>query len=415
MMNKLFTLFLCASVLISCSKDDGPTVEQCSKPTNLQVTNITHAAATLSWEHSNPEASFTVEFGTAGFAPGSGTLLNTSETSLSLSSLNAETTYDFYITANCGNSNLSLPTNLTQFTTLQPPVVAEFRPQLSELNIYTGNLSNLEPGNYAFEYQLATPLFTDYAYKQRLIALPQGSSLTYQDDGLPVFPDNTVITKTFYYNIDDRDESLGKIILETRVLIKTNGEWTTGNYKWNEAQTDATLTLDGHEVPVSYTDADGETVDLAYEIPSNTDCFTCHSNNNEVIPIGPKVRTLNSNGQLQHMIDTNLISNIASENDAEALPNWEDSTNFTLEQRARAYFDVNCAHCHQPGGSCENESSLDFRYETRFDDTFIFDFKESIFARMSSYFVPEYGMPLIGTTVLHEEGFALINAYINTL
>src|SRR5690606_39232672 len=160
MMNKLFTLFLFASVLISCSKDDGPTVEQCSKPTNLQVTNITHAAATLSWEDSNPEASFTVEFGTAGFAPGSGTLLNTSETSLSLSSLNAHSTYDSYITANFRNSSLSLPTTLPQSTTLQPPVVAEFRPQLSELNIYTRSLGHQEPGNYAFEYQLATTIFT---------------------------------------------------------------------------------------------------------------------------------------------------------------------------------------------------------------------------------------------------------------
>ena len=30
--------------------------------------------------------------------------------------------------------------------------------------------------------------------------------------------------------------------------------------------------------------------------------------------------------------------------------------------RARAYLDVNCAHCHQPGGSASN-SGLDLRWE----------------------------------------------------
>src|SRR5690606_19599625 len=97
---------------------------------------------------------------------------------------------------------------------------------------------NLQPTIYAFEYKLNTSLFTDYAHKQRLIALPAGTTMTFDGDGLPMFPDNTVIAKTFFYNIDDRDQSLGKIIIETRILIKINGVWETGDYRWNEDQTD---------------------------------------------------------------------------------------------------------------------------------------------------------------------------------
>lgn len=414
-MNRLLLFACLITIIFSCSKDDGPTVEQCATPNNIQVTNTTHNSIMLSWNSSNESATFTIEYGLSGFTQGSGTTISSTTTTTNISGLAAETAYDFYITADCGNNNVSITTSGTTLSTLQPPVVAQFLTNLSDLNIFNGDLGNLTPSDYAFEYDLITPLFTDYAYKQRLIALPIGTSLEYQDDGLPVFPDNTVISKTFYYNIDDRDPNLGKIIIETRILIKLNGEWETGNYKWNEAQTEATLTLDGHVVPTTYIDSNGDTVSLDYEIPSNTDCFTCHNINNIITPIGPKIRTLNFNGQLQQLIGSNLIINIATEDEATSLPNWEDDTNFTLDERARAYLDVNCAHCHQPGGDCALESVLDFRYETRFQDTYIFDYKDSIWARMFSSDIPEYGMPLIGTTVRHEEGFDLISEYVDSL
>lgn len=413
-MNRILVFTLSMLFVFSCSKDDGPTVEQCNKPTNIQVTNTTYESATISWDSSNEGAIFSIEYGISGFTQGSGTTVTSATTSTSISGLTDETAYDLYITADCGDNNLSITTNVTTFSTLQLPVVPQFLTNLSELNIYNGDLGNLTPSDYAFEYDLVTPLFTDYAYKQRLLALPIGTSLEYQDNGLPEFPDNTVIAKTFYYYSDESNLNSQKIIIETRILIKIGGQWETGNYKWNDSQTDATLTLDGHVVPTSYTNASGSTVNLDYEIPSNTDCFTCHNINNIITPIGPKVRTLNFNGQLQEMINNNLITNISSEGDATSLPNWEDSS-FTLDDRARAYLDVNCAHCHQPGGDCADESILDFRYETRFQDTYIFDYKDSIWARMFSFDIQEYGMPLIGTTVLHQEGFDLIDQYIDTL
>src|SRR3546814_9677172 len=36
------------------------------------------------------------------------------------------------------------------------------------------------------------------------------------------------------------------------------------------------------------------------------------------------------------------------------MPRWDDPATGTLEQRARAYLDVNCAHCHNPQGSASN-------------------------------------------------------------
>lgn len=299
----------------------------------------------------------------------------------------------------------------------EPPVVAEFKTNLSELNLYQGELSDLMLSPYAFEYKLNTPLFTDYAHKERLIALPQSTEMEFNGDGLPIFPDNTVIAKTFYYNVDERDLSLGRQIIETRVLIKTNGEWTTGDYKWNDDQTDAILDFNGSTVPVNWTDANGVSQSTEYEIPSNTDCFTCHNTYENITPIGPKLRTLNFsvNGvnQIQHFIDNNLLTGLDNLSNVGNIANWED-TSASLETRARSYFDVNCAHCHIPGGFCDDLSTLNLDYATSLEDSNIVERKFSISNRISTY-LPEFSMPYIGTTLLHTEGINLIQAFLDTL
>ena len=299
--------------------------------------------------------------------------------------------------------------------TQQPLVVPVFLENLSELHLFTDELNNLTPNEHAFEYNINTPLFTDYAHKQRLIALPVGTSMEYIDNGFPYFPDNTLIAKTFYYNNDERDLSLGKKIVETRILIKTEGVWELGNYVWNEEQTDATLEESSTTtlVPVSYIDEEGNSNDVSYEIPSTQQCFDCHSNSGNVILIGPKLRSMNFNNQLENFISNNYLTNISDPITITTLPNWEDE-NYTLEERARAYFDINCAHCHSDGGFCQFQSTLRLSYETPFADSQIYERRSNIDTRMRTY-DPFFSMPLIGTTMVHDEGYSLISDYLNSL
>ena len=298
-----------------------------------------------------------------------------------------------------------------------PLVVAELRTNLSELNIYLGNLNELNISSRAFEYNLNTPLFTDYSHKQRLIALPENTTMQFDGDGLPIFPDNTVIAKTFYFNLNERDLSEGRQIIETRILIKINGDWETGDYKWNTDQTEAVLDLEGSSLPISWIDADGNPKSTTYKIPSDADCFTCHKSYEDIIPIGPKLRTMNfeinGTNQLQQFVNDNQLSGLADVSSVNSLPNWEDAS-VSLEKRTRAYFDVNCAHCHIPGGQCEDQSTLNLAYETLLDNSDIVDRKLSIQFRVSEY-NEGISMPLIGTTLLHTEGVALIQAYLETL
>src|SRR5690606_41154916 len=54
-----------------------------------------------------------------------------------------------------------------------PLVVPESLPSLSQLNLFTENLNDLTPSDRAFIYNLNTTLFSDYSYKQRVLALPK--------------------------------------------------------------------------------------------------------------------------------------------------------------------------------------------------------------------------------------------------
>lgn len=414
-MKKITFLILFLSVL-SCNNDDD-TIAQCNIPNNLTTTNISFESAQINWEDTNTNATYTIQYGLSGFNLGTGNTIDVSQATLQLTGLLSNTTYDYYISSVCSVSNTSMYSEVSNFTTLPPPVVAQFLPQLSELNLFAGNISELQPSIYTFQYNLTTPLFTDYAHKQRIISIPNGESMTYNGDGFPEFPNNTVIAKTFYYFINDNDESLGKNKIETRVLIKQNGSWVLGNYKWNNAQTNATLDTEGATVPITWIDTEGNSNNVSYQIPSSTDCFTCHNNANTVTPIGPKLRTLNLtiNGinQLQALKDLQLLSGLTSPSDVSVLPNWND-TSQPLEQRARAYFDINCAHCHAPGGYCDEESDLDLRFETDYADTNIFERRYLITAR-TNYYIPAFSMPYIGTTMIHNEGYNLIQSYLDSL
>ena len=130
------------------------------------------------------------------------------------------------------------------------------------------------------------------------------------DSSFPIYPDNTLLSKTFYYYEDESNISSNKIIIETRVLIKTEGTWKLGNYIWNNDMTDAVYSDNGNTVPISYLDAEGITQEVQYQIPSSEDCITCHHNYEDILPIGPKLRAMNfnPNNEETSIINFNILS-----------------------------------------------------------------------------------------------------------
>lgn len=422
-----------AILALSCNNDDDSNltnlVYDCGTPNELSVSNTTHNSTIINWTDTNDYpydnlSTFIIEYGESGFSLGTGTeitvtISHSNNGSLELIGLTPNTDYDVYVKRICSTENRSMYSEILSFTTKPPLVIPEFLPNLSELNLFIGDLNNLNPSPYAFEYKLNTSLYTDYALKQRLLVLPYGETMSYNGDGLPNYPDNTLIAKTFYYNLDNNNESAGKTIIETRILIKIEGEWQTGNYIWNDSQTDAVLDENGYTIPISWIDNQGITNNIDYEIPSNQDCFTCHQSYGQITPIGPKLRSMNFNingiNQLQSLINNNMLSGLTSPQEVGLLPNWEDNT-LSDETRVRAYFDMNCAHCHTDGGF-HNENyydAMDLKFETSFEDSNIYDKRYSILSRMLTN-IEGYSMPYIGTTQPHQEALDLIIPYLESL
>lgn len=409
---------MAALLFISCGKDDPYSpiesdTQSPSAPLNLTASNETETSIDLTWDAA------TDNVGVAGYRIfQDGVMVATNNTtSFTVSSLTAGVCYNFYVTAIDTAGNESPESNAAPAKTYISPLT--YKPLLSEMGVFTGNLSALNPATGVQLYELHSTLFTDYASKQRLIRLPQGCKMEYNNsDLLPNFPDNTLIAKTFYYTLDETNPNSAKQIIETRILLKTEGTWNVGNYIWNQAQTDATYTENGSTLPISYTNADGVTKNIDYLIPSKQNCFTCHNNNNVTRPIGMKLRTMNfvpsytGQNQLDYFTASGYLENVNSAN-ISVLPDWTDDVNYDIFQRGRAYIDVNCAHCHQSGGAANN-FNIDFRYETPFDDTHIYENRGEIDARIQSN-LPSYRMPQLGRTIIHEEAVAMLLEYLDAI
>ncbi len=297
------------------------------------------------------------------------------------------------------------------------PQTVEFEQSLSAYNLYQGTMSNLAPSNDTHPVELSAILFSNYAKKQRLLKIPTGTSITQNGSGIPIFPEGTILAKTFYYYLDETDTAQGKQIIETRLLILGEGKWNAATYEWNDSQTDASLKKEGLNKQVSWIDSQGDSRTIDYRLPSQTECVKCHLNSSEVTPIGPSLRNMqrivtrngNSVNQLAHLESIGILNSVDF-SQVHSIADYNDLSN-SLASRGRAYLDMNCASCHNPDGLPEAEQQkLDFRYETPLKATKILKNKNKIIEVMESGRMPD-----IGTTVIDEEGVQLVNDYINSL
>jgi len=293
-----------------------------------------------------------------------------------------------------------------------------FNQRLSEYGIYQGKISELTPCDEAIIIDISSPLFTDYAEKQRIILLPKGEKIKANGRGLPDFPDGTIIAKTFFYPERIIGASTAKYILETRLLIKSKSQWNATTYKWNDTQDEAYLLQDGATVPIAFVDEKGKNRTIGYKIPSRADCISYHRQNDKILPIGPKLRNINIDvnreqqvvNQLEYLKQKGKLE-ITSNEQVAPITNYRDELQ-PIENRARAYLDINCAHCHNPNGIAYY-TQLDLRDETPLNQTEIWLKQGKIATRMSM--LGELHMPKVGTTIIHDEGLQLVVDYIKNL
>ena len=157
----------------------------------------------------------------------------------------------------------------------------------TEYGFFCGELRALEPADGVYAYTVAAPLWADHAEKGRFIVLPEGEQITFDEGEDWVFPEGTVIVKTFFFDIDRRDPSGEYRIIETRLLIMEDGAWESYTYVWNDDETEATLTIPGARVNVDFVDENGEEGSELYLVPNLDQCGNCHvrSDTNRILGI----------------------------------------------------------------------------------------------------------------------------------
>ncbi len=310
----------------------------------------------------------------------------------------------------------------------------EAAPRLSDYRLFADTAGRV-PAPGVVRYTLNTPLFSDYAEKFRYVWLPAGTAAAYTDSGVLEFPVGTTIVKNFAYPADFRAPDKAIRIIETRLLVRRADGWVPLSYVWNAAQTEAVLKRAGVRVPVAYVDAAGAAKQLDYAVPNINQCKQCHSQDGATTPIGPTAGNLNGGldghgaTQLAAWAATGKLTGLPAA--PPKLARWDDPA-VPVADRARAYLDVNCGHCHSPKGFASN-SGLYLQHDEpdpahqgigkrpvaagRGSGGLLFAISPGrpdasiLLHRMASN-EPGVMMPQFGRTVSHDEGVALVRAYI---
>lgn len=312
--------------------------------------------------------------------------------------------------------------------------------KLSDHGFFVGNLRDLNPAERVIEYELNSPLFSDYAFKKRFIFIPQGSQVSYDSDDVFDFPEGTVLIKNFYYPSDFRKPADDIRIIETRLLIREGDAWKALPYIWNDEQSEALLEVAGKNLNVSWTHDDGSSRQVLYSVPNMNQCSGCHLRGDKIMPIGPTARQLNGSIRGKH---ENQLTQWSSKGLLHGLPEMTqvprlaayDNDEELVNLRARAWLEVNCAHCHRPDGPAKTSglhllASVTNRAELgigkapvaagRGSGGLHFDIVPGnpdasiLYYRIQSS-DPGVMMPELGKKLVHEEGVELVRQWIAQL
>lgn len=241
-----------------------------------------------------------------------------------------------------------------------------FPEKLSQTGLFN-DIDSLTPVSGLIEYETAHPFWSDGARKNRWIGVPEFKHIQFNANDW-WFPIGSVSVKHFSMEMTDGDP-LSSRRLETRVLYNTRQGWQGVSYRWNQLQNDATIVLNQLKETLYIKQFDGSIREQEYQYPGTRDCTICHNNASSFL-LGLETRQMNidfeynsgAQNQIAALNQLQLFNrNVHIEEAQIPLPALTDQS-VSVAKRARAYLDVNCSHCHQPGGPAA--TSLDLRFET---------------------------------------------------
>jgi uncharacterized repeat protein (TIGR03806 family) len=326
---------------------------------------------------------------------------------------------------------------------------SSFPHKLSETGLFASTKDNaLAPG--VIPFSINAEMWADHASAQRFIGLPDNSQVVRPNDAHnPAwrFPKNAVLAKTLsLWGKDGQAQNSRRV--ETQILLCDGGAWHGYTYQWNDDQSDAVLvdaTGAQHVYEIADPSAPGGHRRETWNFSSRADCLRCHNP-----PAGPPLafnalqldrdcryaspssssasQILNQIRVLQHigvLSETNLdmpVMKLTNPNDTAA----------DLNERARSWLHVNCAHCHRflTGGAVASV----FNYDQKLSESHTINYPPSqgtfgiegahvitpgdplrsvLYYRIST--LGSAHMPHIGTRSVSQKGIDLIYDWIKQM
>ena len=348
-----------------------------------------------------------------------------------------------------------------------PILLPESNPtRLSEWNLFTIDEQFFEPNEETQVIYPTNSLFTDYAHKLRTIWVPPKTQITWDNENL-LYPVGTILSKTFYYpksasgellkTTDPQNTTIALYeskLIETRLLVRRNDGWDAIPYVWNEDQTEAFLRIAGSSHEITLTSINGAKnkdqeppQKFTYFSPNENQCAGCHTTDHPdggLLPLGAVASQLNttvldqtdsnSESQLDRLVTKGWLTHSERNKFSRYTKSYNDQS-ATLEERALAYLNMNCSHCHNPLGPADTSGliltgnhrspinlgickppvaagrgagNLRYGIEPGSQE------KSILVYRMNSSESDEM-MPELGRSLVHEEGLKLIRDWISSM
>ena len=223
---------------------------------------------------------------------------------------------------------------------------SQIPPTLADTGAFA-NLQALQPHAGIVPYNINVPFWSDGASKQRWFSIPDATAkIRGGRNGRWEFPEGSVFIKHFELELVKGDPN-SRRRLETRFLVRSPEGVYGVTYRWNDAQNNATLVSEGGESANFTVNDNGVIRQQTWRFPARNECLACHTPvAGHVLGVnGPQ---MNRGNQIQALAQAGYFAGAPSLGRRLVNP---ASAGASLNARVRSYLAVNCAQCHQPGGT----------------------------------------------------------------
>jgi len=347
-----------------------------------------------------------------------------------------------------------------------------FPTKLSDTGLFA-SVAKMIPAEGVIPFLPNVRQWQDGATADYLLALPNKSSVSLFIKPRPLagqvfwhdfnmqFPAGTVLVKTMSLDVVVKKVERAERRVETQILHYDGEDWRGYTYAWRDDHDDADLVpVDGMEVTFTVPGAvtitgpsfvkrlEGRTREYVWTFHSRAQCNSCHTSWSEYA-LAFTTRQLNRPSLFSGLGAPNQLTKLTQEGyarrvgaDDKVLPPFDDESAKkepalasltapeSLDQRARSYLHVNCAHCHRFGGG-GGQVVLELDIAKPLKETGILDvrpkqgdfglpdarivapgdpFRSVLFYRMAKF--GRGRMPHMGSEFPHAHGLNLIGEWI---